>query len=84
MQLTMILINRLLNKFFEVNRDVKSKKTGLEAYRNSYLHFVDHEAAVTVYTDRQTDTHTHTHNHTIVYLACACALIVDLVDCGEC
>ncbi len=38
----------------------------IEAYRNSYLHFIDPSAAVAVYTDRQRDrrTHTHTHTHT--------------------
>ncbi len=32
-------------------RELKSKKTWLEAYRNSYLHFIDPWAAVAVYTD---------------------------------
>ncbi len=48
-----------------------SKKTWLEAYRNSYLHFVDPWAAVAVYTDTHTDR--QTHKHTTVYLASACA-----------
>ncbi len=39
-------------------------KIWLEAYRNSYLHFVDPWAAVAVYTDRQTDRHTNTLPYT--------------------
>ncbi len=55
--------------------ELKSKKTWLEAYRNSYLHFIDPWAAVAVYTHTQIHryTDTQTHKHTTVYLACACA-----------
>ncbi len=44
--------------------ELKSKKTWLEAYRNSYLHFIDPWAAVAVYTDRHTDTQTHRYTDT--------------------
>ncbi len=36
---------------------LQSKKTWLEAYRNSYLHFIDPWAAVAVYKDTRTHTH---------------------------
>ncbi len=43
---------------------LQSKKTWLEAYRNSHFHFIYRWAAVVLYIDRQTHTHTHTLPYT--------------------
>ncbi len=51
-------------KHYFANPRIKSKKTWLEAYRNSYLHLIHPWAAVAVYTHRQTDTHTNTLPYT--------------------
>ncbi len=61
-KLANLAITRERSIIFQIH-ELKSKKTWLEAYRNSYLHFIDPSAAVAVYTN----------THTTVYLACACA-----------
>ncbi len=56
--------------------ELKSKKTWLEAYRNSYLHFIYPWAAVALYTHTQAAValythHTHTHTNTLPYTSLA-------------
>ncbi len=47
----------------QIHLQIHELKSKLEAYRNSYLHFMYHSAAAPLYTDRHKDTQTHYHIH---------------------